>query len=130
MTEQTYLHGEITYWFPLGADPDFAGEFLRYGLAISHVCYDGDAFGIVPTLEFVGWTVLDGQETLPNTDPLVIAPRPVDGLSIMNVYPGVRFIFDSPGDWGHWDFGIAGGVAVTADQWYDSVLLANLRFIF
>ena len=126
MTEFTHMHSEVTFWFPLGADPDFSGEVIRYGLGFSHLWYDGDAFGVIPTLEFVGWTVLDGQQTLPNS----LLTQEVDGVGILNVYPGIRFVFDSPGDWRVWDLGFAGGFAVTTDHWYEGILQLNLRYIY
>ena len=54
---ETYLHGELRYWFPIGGDPTQGGQVLRYGFGISHLLYENDVTAIIPTLEFVGWTV-------------------------------------------------------------------------
>jgi len=59
-TAETYFHGELEYWFPLGGDPTIDGQVLQYGFGISHLLYETDNYAIIPTLEFVGWTVFDG----------------------------------------------------------------------
>jgi hypothetical protein len=42
----TYLHGDLKYWFPLGADPIYGGQFLNYGIGISRVAVDRDDFAV------------------------------------------------------------------------------------
>jgi hypothetical protein len=122
-SDVTYVNSDLTYWFPLGGDPDHSGQVIRYGLGFSHIYYDSDAFAVIPTLEFVSWWVLDGQQTTSAG-----ATPAVDGQGILNVYPGVRFVFDSSRDCGVWDFGIAGGVAMTNDHWYQGLLRADVRW--
>ena len=53
---------------------------------------DGDTFAIIPTLEFVGWSVQNGQQSTPD---LPSGTELVDGIGICNLYPGARFVFDS-----------------------------------
>lgn len=122
----THVHAEIKYLFPLGADPDHAGEVLRYGLGFSKLCYDGDAFGMISTLEFVSGTFLDGAQTPPGG----VVPEEVDGIGFLNIHPGARFVFDSPGDWGVWDLGVSGGFAVTGSRMYDGIFMMDLRWAF
>ena len=125
-SDLTYFHSEIKYWFPLGADPIHSGEVFRYGFGWSHVYHDGDAFGIIPLLEFVGWSVQDGEQTRP----FGVLTDPVDGLDIFNMHPGVRFVFDTTTDWGVWDFGIGAGFALTDAHWYEGTLRMDLRWTY
>ena len=60
----TYIHGDLTYLFPIAADPVFAGQIFNYGIGISHVWIDADTYAIIPTFEVDAWTVLDGQQTV------------------------------------------------------------------
>ena len=124
----TYLHSEVKYWFPLGGDPKHSGQVLNYGLGISHLWFDADNFAIIPTLEFVGWTVLDGEQTLP----VISVPQTerIDGLGIFNIYPGVRFVCDKGGDLGLFELGIGTGFAVSDHHWYESLLRVDLRWSY
>jgi hypothetical protein len=119
----TYFHGDLKYWFPLGADPDHSGPVLNYGFGISHVAYDSDEFAILPTLELLGWTVLDGRQSLPTGG----LPQEVDSFGILNLHPGVRFVWDRENDWGRIDLGIGSGFSLTSDHWYSSVFRIDLR---
>ena len=120
----TYLHSEVKYWFPLGGDPDHAGQVLNYGLGMSHLWFDADNFAIIPTLEFVIWKVLDGAQTLGMTE------QQLDGLGIFNIYPGVRLVCDKGGDLGLFELGIATGFAVSNNHWYQSLLRVDLRWSY
>ena len=122
---ETYFHGELKYWFPIGGDPTFGGQVLRYGFGISHLLYENDNFAAIPTLEFVGWTVFDGQQT----SPLGI-PQMVDTMGIFNIEPGIRFASDTGGDLGVIDWGVHGSFAVTPNRWYNSALMFEVRFLF
>jgi hypothetical protein len=119
----TYLHGEITYWFPLGADPTHSGQVLEYGIGASHLLLDTDKFAAIPTLEIVGWGVMDGMKTLPNG--LVV---PTDSDYIFNIYPGLRVVLDNNSDLGLWEFGIAGGFRVSNQHFYKGLLRVEMQF--
>ncbi len=66
-SDWTYLHGDLKYLFPIGADPDFAGQIFNYGIGISHVWIETDTWALIPTFELEAWTFVDGRQTLPNT---------------------------------------------------------------
>lgn len=122
---ETYLHGELRYWFPIGGDPIFGGQVLRYGFGISHLLYENDTFAAIPTLEFVGWTVFDGMQS----SPLGI-PQMVDTMGIFNIEPGIRFASDTGGDLGVIDWGFHASFAVTQNRWFNASLMAEIRFLF
>jgi hypothetical protein len=124
----TYLHGELKFMFPLGGSPDFSGEVLRYGLGIAHVYYETDTFAVIPTLEFVSWSVLTGKKTVSGTTGPVAVN--VDGENILNVYPGVRLVHDGAGDFGMFEVGLSSGLSVTKEHWYNELLRLDLRWSY
>jgi hypothetical protein len=128
----TYFHGDLKYWFPVGVDPTFAGEFLNYGIGVSHVAVDRDCFAVIPTLELVAWTVLDGAQTPPGPVPQDpnLQGIPVDNMSIVNLCPGVRFVWENGNDCNTRELGISAGVALSDDHWYESLLRVELRWSF
>jgi hypothetical protein len=126
LDEQTWLHGEFKFWFPIAGDPDHSGEVLRYGLGVSHVlcewntssvsCYKG----LIGTLELYGWSVVDGRETLPDG-----TVESVDAVGILNIQPGLRFL------WGkNKDLGISSSISLTSDHWYDQLVRVEFRRFF
>lgn len=128
LQDSTYAHSEVTYIIPTAGDPLHQGQILRYGLGFSHVYYETDTTAILPTLEFVGWSVLGGLRTTPpGASPVVVD---VDGEHILTIHPGVRFVADTGSDLGLWEFGVSGGVGVSDDKWYRGLLRADLRLSY
>ncbi len=132
-SDVTYAHGQVKYWFPLGADPAFAGQVLGYGAGLSHLWIDTDNFAVIPTFELVAWTVLDGLQTPPgeimqdaNGNPIL---DQIDGLNIFNIHPGLRFVHDTGGK-ALFEFGISSGFSVTDGRWYKSLLRLDARWSF
>lgn len=124
-SEDTYLHSELKFWFPLGGDPTFSGQALRYGFGISNVMYDRDDFAVLRTLELVSWSFVSGQKTVAFGPPV-----PVDGENILNLYPGLRFVHDMGGDFGMFEVGLSGGLSVTERHFYRELLRLDLRWSF
>jgi hypothetical protein len=120
--DKTYLHSDLKFWFPIGGDPEYSGPVLGYGFGVSHLLFDTDTFAVIPVLELVNWTVLDGKKTTPDSGTLS-----VDGDQICNIHPGLRVVWDTGGDLGLVEFGIAGGLSPTKQHWYDSLLRVDLR---
>jgi hypothetical protein len=125
-TDRTYLHAELKYWFALGGDPLYSGQVLRWGLGLSRIWYESDEWAVVPTLEFVQWTALNGQQTSATTG----LPVEVDGEGIFNIHPGLRFVHDTGGDWGLFEYGLVTGFATTNDHWYDFMLRLDARWVY
>jgi hypothetical protein len=131
LDENTWLHGQVGLWFPIGGDPDFSGEVLHYGVGLSHLLWEGNSDSkscykaVISTLEFVGWSVLDGMETNPGSTedvPDISAP---DAIGIFNIQPGVRFL------WGqNKDVGVSAAFAVTNEHWYDQLVRFEFRWFF
>jgi hypothetical protein len=129
--EDTYLHGDLTYLFPIAADPFHSGQILNHGIGISHVWIDADAWALIPTFEVDAWTVLDGRQTLPDEEVLagaLVQGEEIDSLSIVNVYPGLRWVCDKGGDCAVKEFGVSLGACVTEDHWYRGILRLEMRW--
>ncbi len=127
------IHSELKLWFPLGGDPDVSGEILRWGMGAASVLYDADSFALIPTFEFVAWTVLSGQQYEgddlaghSNDDDWVR----LDGETILNCYPGLRIVSDTSGDFGIFELGINAGASVSSMHWYRTMMRLELRWSF
>jgi hypothetical protein len=126
--ETLYLHSELKYWFPIGGDPNHSGQILRYGVGTSHVAYETDSMALIPTLELVAWSVLDGRESNGN----LVGPstNEVDGLTILNASPGLRLVMDRGGDLGLLELGVFSSFAISGPRWYESLLRFDCRWSF
>lgn len=122
---ETFFHGQIKYFFPVGGDPTFSGQVLTYGLGVSKVLLEGDNWSVVPVFEFVGHYVANGLRTEPTgvvTD--------AAGEHIMALYPGVRIARDRGSDLGLFEWGISTGIPITGPKFYDSILRVDVRWGF
>jgi hypothetical protein len=120
--EQTMFHGMVTFFFPIGGDPNFSGEVLEYSFGIARVWYDSDQFAIIPTIESVNWAVLSGAKG--------IKENKISGDYISNLHPGVRFVFDRGGDLGLFEVGFGTGFSLTDNHFYQSLFRFDLRWSY
>jgi len=118
----TFIHQELKYWFPLGGDPEHSGQVLRYGLGYSHLLYETDAFAMIHTCEFISFWFLDGAKGDPSTD--------IDVERAYQLYPGIRFVADTGGDFGLVEFGCAGTFSMGQQSLFSSFLRLDLRFSY
>lgn len=125
-SDYTYLHGDLKYWVPLGGDPDFEGEVLNYGIAMSHVWRETDCFAVMPTIEFRGYSFLDGLQT----ESIVTVPQvvDVDPEGIFIVHPGIRWAWDHGTDCSLREIGLFSGFAMTSDSLYEELLRLEFRW--
>lgn len=124
-TKRTFLHSQVLFRFPVGGDPDFAGQVLKYGFGVSTILYETDTFAALPVVEFVGWSVLDGQKSLP--DGSIVG---VDGENFGAVFPGIRFVLGPANELGLFELGIAGGVSFANNGFFENMLRVDLRFSY
>jgi hypothetical protein len=122
----TYFHGEIRYWIPIAGDPIFSGSVIRYSLGASRVLYDCDSFAIMPTCEFVAWSVENGSYS---SYPLGIPTSAAD-TNIENMTVGMRLASDKASDFGLVELGISGGFALSHDRWYGGLVRLEARFSY
>jgi hypothetical protein len=130
-SDTTCLHGQFKFQFPLGGDPNFAGELLHWGIGASHLWYDSDAFAIIPTIEMSFVSFLTGRATQ-YPEPLDAAPLTprVDGETISTMHFGVRTVHDTGRDWGLVELGVSGGFQWGHNGWYDSMMRLEFRLVY
>jgi hypothetical protein len=123
LTEQLGLASEVRYWQPVGGT-DFAGSVLRYGLGLRYDLIDGPGWQLAPTLEAIGWSVLNGQESrlLPTGR---VTTLDSTGTTVVNLKVGARL------DVGE-RFGLYAGYgrAVTGERWYRDVFRIEVRWLY
>jgi hypothetical protein len=122
-TDDTYIHGELKYLFPVGADPKFAGQVLRYGIGLTQLCYDTDTFALIHSAELSFMTFEDGQKTT------VAGTRDVDGETVGTGLYGLRCVLGPAGDLGLFEVGAAGGVGM-GTNWIEGLLRLEARWSY
>jgi hypothetical protein len=134
LTDRLAVQGQFEDWIPIGGGPG-AGNVLIYGLGVGYDVYQRCNLRITPVAEFVGWTVLNGFESV--DEPIVATPPPgfvlprthgvedAGGDTIINAKLGVRTYFGRGNDvyvgWGH---------ALTNDRWYRDIVRVEYRYSF
>jgi len=124
-SERTYFHGELKYFFPIAGHLTHSGQYLRWGLGGSQVWYDSDSFAVIPTVEFIFLSLLNGEKA-----DLFLPPLPVDGECVSNVHLGVRLVSENGGDLGLFELGVAGALDLGSDGWYSGLLRIELRWMY
>jgi hypothetical protein len=121
ITERLGLAGEFRYWIPIGGT-DFASDIFRYGFGLKYDLIQDCDFRLSPIVEFVGWTVVDGQETtlLPTG---ILLTDDSAGRSIFNVKAGVLLGLGE-----RFDFYAGYGRSLTGDRWYEDIARFEIRF--
>jgi hypothetical protein len=119
ISDRLFLEGEFRDWIPIGGT-DFAGNVLRYGIGLDYAAYKTQCLLVMPVVEFVGWTVLNGKEL-----DLHQGRLEAGGDEIVNVKGGVRTFF---GD--HSDVYVGYGRALTGQFWYKDIVRVEYRLTF
>jgi hypothetical protein len=115
------LEGELRAWIPVDATPLRHGNILRYGLGASYHWGDLGCLQVRPVVEFVGWTVLDGQSRFA-TGPGTFLVEDADGQTIVNGKYGLRL-----GTGQGRDLYIGYGHALTSNRWYRDIVRLEWR---
>lgn len=128
----TYLHGQLKYWIPIGATPGYSGYVGIFGGGVSHVWLESDSFAVLPTFEIMGYSVNGGGAT-------VAQPLPGGGLMgvrtaasevFANLVPGVRFVLGPEGDLGLCELGLYAGFCTSNTGWYQQQIGVELRWTY
>ncbi len=125
VSDRTYWHNELKFWFPLGGDPVHSGEVFVWGTGVTTIMYETDMIALIPSFELHGWSVLDGQQTEPNGVVLDIDPE-----GILNIAPGMRFVYDNGGDLGLLEIGLASDVGITSNRFYSNLFRIDFRWSY
>lgn len=123
LTDRFGLESELRLWAPIGGT-DFAGEIVRYGIGLHYDLFKTSRCTFTPVAEFVGWTLLDGKET-------VVPPSGVafihdaGGETILNAKLGMFVKFGDRADV------YAGyGRPLTGDRWYENTFRLQFRLFY
>ena len=130
MNDRLIVQGQLSYWIPITSDP-VAGNIFMYGAGLGYDVYRNGNLHVVPITELLGWTVLDGFQSvfgpmgagpgLPQTHGVASAA----GDTIVNIKFGARTYFGG----GH-DVYVGWGHALTGDRWYRNILRVEYRYQF
>jgi hypothetical protein len=123
-TDDTYLHGQIKFWFPVGADPNFGGQILKTGIGLTTLGYETDTFAVLHSTELVFYNFVGGRKTV-----LPGVSRSVDGEVCGTWFYGPRFVLGPAGDLGLFEVGVNGGVGF-GDDWIDGMFRFELRWSY
>lgn len=123
ISERLALESELRLWVPIGGT-DFAGNIIRYGAGLHYDLYRTESWTVAPVVEFVGWTVLNGKETVvpPAGAPFI---EDAAGQTILNIKVGMRVKYS---DWT--DLYVGYGRPLTGDRWYSDTLRVEFRLLF
>ena len=123
LREHTWMHGELKFWFPLGADPQHGGQVLKFATGFNQVWSETDHNAWIPSVEFVAYSVLNGLAT-DSAGTL----RPIDNDAIFYLTPGLHYVVDNKGDFGLFDIGSAVSLAVSRERFTDSTWNFDMRW--
>lgn len=121
--ENTWMHGELKFLFPLGADPMHSGQVLKFGTGFNHVWLTTDRDAWIPSLEFTAFSVLNGMAT--DASQTII---PIDGDSIFYTTPGIRYAVDNKGDFGLFEVGSSVALAISRERFTDATWNFEMRW--
>jgi hypothetical protein len=135
LSERWSMESEFRVFVPVGSTPqvpgsvsggssDFYSDVIRYGVGVHYDLLKTPGLVISPVTEVVGWTFLNGKETvpipaIPGTD------ISAAGDTIVNVKVGARFKVPDVGD-----LYLGYGRALTGDVLYKDIFRAEVRFTF
>jgi len=134
LSNRLAVESEFGVWHPIGGSPgvasspgastgSFAGNVLFYGIGPSYELLSGENVRFAPVVEFVGWSVRGGYQTV-----WVSANDigdPVSGTNIANIKIGGRL-----GLGAHNSFYLGYGHALTAAVWYNDTVRFEYRYSF
>jgi hypothetical protein len=126
-SDETYIHAETKYLFPIPTSPGFTGTMLTWGFGVSHLMYDGDAFAVIPTAELVCYTIFDASQTAVDPVPNL---QHIDNEVIPTIHLGCRVVSDRFRDIGTVELGVSVGINLGASNWYEDLLRTEVRVLY
>jgi hypothetical protein len=140
LTDRLVFQGEFEDWSAVDGSL-FAGNILTYGVGLGYDVYRSCGLRITPVTEFIGWTVLKGQESffgpvaVPSNPPAGLVPgaglptthgiRDEVGDTIVNAKVGVRTYFGN-----HSDLYVGYGQSLTGERWYREIARVEYRLYY
>jgi len=123
LADRLALESELRLWVPVGGT-NFAGEIIRYGVGLHYDVCRTTCYTVTPVIEFVGWTVLDGKESVVPPSGAAFV-EDAAGQTIVNAKLGVRVKFGDRAD-----FYSGYGQALTGNRWYADTVRVEFRLFY
>jgi hypothetical protein len=123
LTDRMGLESELRLWVPVGGT-DFAGPIVRYGTGLHYDLYRTPQWLFTPVTELVGWTVLDGKESVVPPSGMVFV-EDAAGQTIVNIKLGMRVHYGDRAD-----LYVGYGRPLTGDRWYENIVRVEFRLHF
>lgn len=117
----------MKYLIPIPLAPGVAGTILTWGVGVSHVLYDADAFAIIPTAEFVCYSIFDASETLLTPAPVT---NQIGDLTVPTINLGFRLVSDRFRDLGTVEWGVSLGINLSSSNWWAEMARTELRVMY
>jgi hypothetical protein len=134
LSDRISLESELEDWHPFGgsptdstpASPRYASDVLTYGIGVSYKLFNAMHVQFAPLVEFVGWHLSGGFETVPNSqnNPVGI-PAGEGGMNLLNLKGGGRLTIGV-----HSSVYLGYGRALTGLYWYLRVMKVEYRYAF
>jgi hypothetical protein len=127
LTDRVLLQGQLSEFTPVAVDA-FASNVFQYGAGVGVITLQTESITVIPTLEVVGWTFLDGYKS----DATGVAVS-ASGDTIVNIKPGVRIGFGRqpvPAMMQKQSLYAGFGFPITGDQFYSTLFRLEYRYIF
>jgi hypothetical protein len=120
LTSNTYLQAQTSLFIPVGGDQLYEGNIFHYHFSLNQILWHpcGD-LQVVGTLEFNGWSILNGDQSDP-----VLGPVSAD-RNLASAGPGIRVVVCDK-----IDFGIGSAFAFTNQHWADEMIRIDFRWRF
>lgn len=123
LADRLALESELRLWTPMGGT-DFEGEIVRYGVGLHYDLVRTSRYTLTPVAELVGWTLLNGKETVVPPSGVPFA-HDAGGETIVNAKVGLFVKFSDRADV------YAGyGTPLTGTRWYENTLRLQFRLFF
>jgi hypothetical protein len=128
LSDRLTLEAQFKDWISVGGsvnpanDEPFAGNVLQYGVGLGYDWCQHGCWKVTPVVEFVGWTVLEGQVTDFDDQGTLLGPVDASGDTIVNVKLGAR-ITDCCGGSVYAGY----GRSLTGDRWYEELFRLEFR---
>ncbi len=126
-SDETYIHSEVKYLFPLPTSPGNGGTIFTWGFGISHLLYDGDTFAVIPTAELVCYSIFNASETIATPIP---HQESIDNEVIPTLHFGVRVVSDRFRDIGTVEWGLSAGFNLGSSGFYEELVKTEIRVMY
>lgn len=133
LSDRTILESELRLWVPIDGtevpEGEFSGSILRFGVGLGHDLYQvPDRCGcntkrLTAVAEFVGWSILDGLATVPDT-PTQAKIIDVSDDTIINGKFGLRWTDSERSIFAGY------GRSLTGDVWYHDIVRLEYAWRF